>query len=73
MLGAEAYPKLLELVDAGDLIPLETVAMTRRDGFGSAVKQARDRFKDFPETFEWIFDIVLARANDVTPLPCVAR
>ncbi|SPF53165.1 hypothetical protein SBA4_5470007 [Candidatus Sulfopaludibacter sp. SbA4] len=47
--------------------------MTRRDGFASAVDQARKRFKNSPQTFEWIFDIALARANDVTPLPCVVR
>ncbi len=73
MLGQDAYEELMQLVEDGKLVPIETVALTRRQGFRNAVDQAIERLRNSgptaPERFEWIFDIKLARDNDVTPLP----
>ena len=73
MLGQDAYSALLQLVDKGDLVPVETVALTRRQGFVDAVNQAVAKFKNSAvseaDRFEWIYDIRLARDNGVTPLP----
>ena len=53
-LDAARHDKLPEFITAGNLMPLETVAMTRREGFPSAVQQATDRFRDLSQGLEWL-------------------
>jgi hypothetical protein len=68
MLGAARYPEVLKLVQAGHVVPLETVALTQRAGFDPSVAEGLQNLRS-RRHFESLFDVRLAREARVTPLP----
>jgi hypothetical protein len=68
MLGASAYREIVQLVNAGKLVPLEAVRLTESCGFAEAMEAGRQNLAD-PNEFDGMVDIALAREAQVTPLP----
>jgi len=62
------YEEVIEAVNTGDLVPLETTLLTNHGSFHDAIEQGRRNLED-PEQFEYMMDIGVARDSDVTPLP----
>ncbi len=62
-----AYPKLLALIQKGELVPLETVWLTEGKGFWEAIEEGTQNLRSQFQ-FEALFDIHEARKS-VTPLP----
>lgn len=67
VLPASGYPRILEMIEQGDLIPLETVWLTSRKGFWASVEEGMQNLRDQTQ-FEALYDICEAR-RAVTPLP----
>jgi hypothetical protein len=70
LFDGSAYRELLECVEKGNLVLIETVNVTTRTGFNAAVAEATEEFKD-REQFHSMMDVWLARERNVTPLPVV--
>lgn len=68
LLGKNTYNEIVQLINSGQLVPLETVRLTENCGFWEAVDAGRDNLRPKRE-FAAMIDIVLARDNQVTPLP----
>ena len=64
----DGHREVLARVDAGELVPLEAVALTRRGSFREARALGLERLRG-GERFEAMVDVVLARRNGVTPVP----
>lgn len=67
----EHYRELMGVVQAGKLVPLETVSLTARAGYGDALTEGYKNLGSRRE-FDSIVDIQLARSDEswrVTPLP----
>ncbi len=64
------YEQVVKAVATGGLVPMETIWLTRRRGFGEAIDQGR-RNLAMKTPFEALVDVRLARTakNAVTPLP----
>jgi hypothetical protein len=64
------YTEITELVRNGDLVPIETVWLTQREGFWDAVDEGVSNLRSKRE-FSSLIDIQYARTNPtpVTPLP----
>lgn len=71
--GRKSYGEIKGYVDRGELVPIESVAMTSGKGFGAAIDEGREHFyKQHNRSFLAMVDLVSARENDgVTPLPVV--
>lgn len=71
--GRRTYTELKGFVDRGELIPLESVALTTGKGFRTAMDEGRQHFyKKRSRAFRAMIDLVSAReGNGVTPLPIV--
>jgi hypothetical protein len=71
--GARTYSEIKGFVDRGELIPLETVALTRAGGFRQAIEDAKSHFvRRRNRSFRAMIDLVSARQRDgVTPIPLV--
>jgi hypothetical protein len=67
-LSKSTYREIVQLVNSGKLVPLETVRLTENSGFSEAVDAGRDNLRVQRE-FEAMVDIALAREKQVTPLP----
>ncbi|QEG02508.1 hypothetical protein Mal15_66290 [Stieleria maiorica] len=69
--GPKTYAEIKGFVDRGELVPIETVALTTGKGFGAAIDEGRGHFyKKRSRAFRAMIDLVSARADDgVTPLP----
>ena len=67
----KTYGEIKSFVDRGELVPIETVALTERKGFEDAIDAGRDHFyKTRSRAFRAMIDLVSARnGNAVTPLP----
>ncbi|HLA78474.1 MAG TPA: hypothetical protein VJU18_12920, partial [Vicinamibacteria bacterium] len=63
-----AYREVVSRIYERQLVPLETVALTRQESFEEALRQGRERLGSRRD-FHSLIDIVLARTNQVTPLP----
>ena len=68
LLGKATYDEIVQYVNAGKLVPLETVRLTENCGFWEAIDAGRDNLRPKRE-FAAMVDIALARENQVTPLP----
>jgi hypothetical protein len=68
LLGKPTYDEIVQFVNAGKLVPLETVRLTENCGFWEAIDSGRDNLRPKRE-FAAMVDIALARENQVTPLP----
>jgi hypothetical protein len=68
MLGAATYREIVQLVNAGKLVPLESVRLTENCGFAEAIEAGRQNLAD-PREYDGMVDIALAREAQVTPLP----
>ena len=67
--GEDSHRAILASVQRGDLVPIESVAMTNCLGFAEAVEQGLEDVEAIGE-FESMIDIPLARQRyKVTPLP----
>lgn len=69
--GPDHYREMMGAVQAGKLVPLETVALTARAGFGQALAEGYKNLGSRRE-FDSLLDIQLARTDErgrVTPLP----
>jgi hypothetical protein len=71
-LGKPTYREIVQLVNAGKLVPIETVRLTENSGFSEAVDAGRDNLRVQRE-FEAMVDIALAREKQVTPLPILGE
>ncbi|KAA5544550.1 hypothetical protein FYK55_09520 [Roseiconus nitratireducens] len=69
--GRRTYSEIKGFVDRGELVPLETVLLTRGEGFARAVEEGRIHFeKRRNHAFHSMVDIASARQGDgITPLP----
>jgi hypothetical protein len=67
-LGKPTYREIVQLVNTGKLMPIETVRLTEHSGFDEAVEAGRDNLR-VPREFEGMVDVALAREEQVTPLP----
>ena len=65
--GRGSHALVRECVDAGTLVPLESVAMTRRGGLGEAISEGRGNLRT-RRRFLCAVDVAAARAAGVTPL-----
>jgi hypothetical protein len=68
VLPASRFADVMKLVQAGHIVPIETVALTQRTGFQAAIEEGLQNLRD-RRSFESLFDIRLAREAGVTPLP----
>ncbi len=68
MLGSGTYREIVQLVNAGKLVPLESVRLTENCGFAEAIEAGRQNLADQRE-YDGLVDIALAREAQVTPLP----
>jgi len=68
VLTKAAYDEILQQVDEGALVPIESTLLTQGAGFWAAVEAARDNFKP-KKNFHSMLDIANARIRGVTPLP----
>ncbi len=68
MLGKNFYTQILELVNRGEIVPLEPTLLTKRGGFWDSVEEGTLNLSN-PTAFNYMIDIRLARQNGVTPLP----
>jgi hypothetical protein len=68
----ENYREVVQYVNDGKLVPLETVRLTENCGFWDAVEAGREHLADKSE-FHSMVDIALARAKQVTPLPILGE
>jgi hypothetical protein len=68
MSGRGAYDEIVRQVDEGNLVPIETVALTEHKGLWAAVEAARENVADRDE-FQAMVDVIRARGEGVTPLP----
>jgi len=70
-LGKGHYKEIVQAIEDGKLVPLETVLLTNRTSFGDAVEEGRQNFLDVDD-FDSLLDINRARTDPVrpiTPLP----
>ena len=70
-LGKGHYKEVVQAIEDGKLVPLETVLLTSRTSFGDAVEEGRQNFLDVDD-FDSLLDINRARTDPVrpiTPLP----
>ena len=70
-LGKGHYKKIVQAIEDGKLVPLETVLLTSRTSFGDAVEEGRQNLLDVDD-FDSLLDINRARTDPVrpiTPLP----
>lgn len=68
----ENYREVVQYVNAGKLVPLESVRLTENSGFWDAVEAGRENLADKRE-FHSMVDIALAREKQVTPLPLLGE
>ena len=68
VLPASRFADVMKLVQAGHIVPIETVALTQRTGFQAAIEEGLQNLRD-RRSFESLFDVRLAREALVTPLP----
>jgi hypothetical protein len=66
------YAELRKEVEDFNLIPLESVGLTDRSSFETAISDGTDRFNE-ERKFDSMIDITLARDENVTPLPVSER
>ncbi|MGE3509815.1 MAG: hypothetical protein AB7N65_13130 [Vicinamibacterales bacterium] len=66
--SAIAYDEIVQQVDGGHLVPLETVKLTENCGFWQAVAAGRENLTLRTE-FDSMLDIISARERSITPLP----
>lgn len=74
-LGKGYYKRIMQVVDEGKLVPIESVMLTTRDGFADAVDQGRENFLG-QDDFDSLLDINRARTDPtqpVTPLPILSE
>jgi hypothetical protein len=71
-LGKPTYREIVQLVNAGKLVPVETVRLTEHSGFYEAIGAGRDHLSARRE-FEAMVDVALAREKQVTPLPILGE
>lgn len=62
------YDEMMQLINSGDLVPLETVWLTQRRSFREAIDAGVENLID-RTNFGALLDIRSARKNNVTPLP----
>ncbi len=62
------FAEVMKLVQAGHIVPIETVALTQRTGFQAAIEEGLQNLRD-RRSFESLFDVRIAREAGVTPLP----
>jgi hypothetical protein len=62
------YEEVNQLIQSGDLVPLETVWLTRRQSFSDALDAGAENLGT-PSEFAALLDIKTARNSGVTPLP----
>jgi hypothetical protein len=72
VLGESFYPAMMKLIEAGEIVPVETTGLAKKWGFEKAIKEAKDRLGEKGK-FEWLMDIKLARDRGVTPLPLLEK
>lgn len=68
LMPRNCYTEILQFIHSGQLVPLETVWLTRRASFWDAIEEGVRNLRNKDE-FEAMIDITLARRADVTPLP----
>jgi hypothetical protein len=68
----ENYREVVQYVNDGKLVPLESVRLTENSGFWDAVEAGRENLADKRE-FHSMVDIALAREKQVTPLPLLGE
>lgn len=68
----ENYREVVQYVNAGKLVPLESVRLTENSGFWDAVEAGRENLADKREFYSMV-DIALAREKQVTPLPLLGE
>jgi hypothetical protein len=68
LFGRDFFEKLVQLVQDGELVPVETVCLTERTGFWEAVEQGALNLRS-KSSFQYMVDIKSARESNVTPLP----
>jgi hypothetical protein len=66
--GKEAYREVIARVHQRQLVPLETVVLTSQSSFQDALRQGLENLRS-RQDFHSLIDVLLARANQVTPLP----
>lgn len=66
--GSAMFREVQMEVLLGRLVPVETVSLTRREGFATACDIGKQRLGN-GEVFEFLIDVAIARRSNVTPLP----
>lgn len=72
LLGKGTYREIVQLVNDGRLVPLETVRLTEMGSFADAIEGGRENLKVQRE-FEAMIDVAIAREKQVTPLPILGE
>lgn len=67
-LPAAMWPEVIQQVQSGALVPMESVWLTSHRGFAEAVAAGYEHLET-RETFDSLLDVLLARSRGVTPLP----
>ena len=68
VLGKGFHSTLMELIQEGEIVPIETTGLAKKGSLKHALEEARARL-EMQGQFEWLMDIKLARERGVTPLP----
>lgn len=69
-LGPGAYREIRELIQARQLVPIETVRLTEHCGFVEAIESGIAALAE-AQDFHSVLDLVTARVDGITPLPIV--
>jgi hypothetical protein len=72
LMPRDCYTEILQFIHSGQLVPLETVLLTRRASFWEAMEEGVRNLRNKIE-FEAMIDLTLARRAGVTPLPMLGE
>jgi hypothetical protein len=62
------YSAVVDLVRSGDIVPIESVALTQRSGFDDGIYKGTENLRNKSD-FQFVIDMKAAREADVTPIP----
>jgi hypothetical protein len=71
-IGGGGYKEVMQHIRKRQLVPIETVRLTENCGFAEAIEAGIEALS-VPSDFDSILDIVIARRENVTPLPIAAE
>ncbi len=67
--GMGSFAQITQWINAGDLVPIETVQLAKQGAFFFAVEEGGRALVTTPWNFHAMVDLYIARDKEITPLP----